>query len=306
MPKVAALLAVPLLLSACSAVTPTEGEDGDELAVTTAFYPLHYATEQIAGEHADITLLTQTGGDPHDLELTVAQTAEVAGADLVVHLEEFQPAVDDAVTNSANGAVLDAADVVDLRAFGESDAEHDQHSAEHEHGDEDPHFWHDPLRMADLGDAVAEQLSELDPEHADEFRANAEDFRAEMSAIDEAYAEGLAQCERTTVVTSHDAFGYLSRYGLEFESIAGVSPEIEATPAHLAELQQLIREKGVTTVFTERLSPSAAGDSLAADLGLASETLDPIGGLDDETAEEDYASLMAANLEALRAANGCR
>ena len=34
--------------------------------------------------------------------------------------------------------------------------------------------------------------------------------------------------------------------------------------------------------------------------------LDPIEGLSDDTADEDYLSLMEANLEALQEANGCR
>ena len=47
-------------------------------------------------------------------------------------------------------------------------------------------------------------------------------------------------------------------------------------------------------------------DSLAGDLGLETAVLDPIEGLSDETADEDYLSLMGENLAALRTANGCR
>ncbi|QYJ05516.1 metal ABC transporter substrate-binding protein [Nocardioides panacisoli] len=327
------LLALPLALSGCSAFGGTD--DGDGVEVATAFYPLQYVTDQVAGEHADVSLITQPGRDPHDLELTVNQTAEITGADLVVYLSEFQPAIDAAVDTNAEGATYDAADAVDQRLFGEGGDEHAEHAGEghseeehsdeeghedhdhaeesgaegehdHDHGTHDPHFWHDPLRMADLGDEVAEQLAEVDPDHAEDFRSNAADLRTELEGIDEDFASGLAECERSTVVTSHDAFSYLDKYGLEFEAIAGLAPDAEATPAHIAELQELIREEGLTTVFTERLAPSAAADTIAGDLGLQSEVLDPIAGLDDETAEEDYASLMAANLEALRSANGCR
>ena len=58
---------------------------------------------------------------------------------------------------------------------------------------------------------------------------------------------------RDTVVVSHNAFGYLGRYGLYIEPISGLSPEAEPTPADLARLQQLIEEDGITTVFGERL-----------------------------------------------------
>jgi zinc transport system substrate-binding protein len=116
----------------------------------------------------------------------------------------------------------------------------------------------------------------------------------------------LADCERTTVVVSHDAFGYLDRYGLEFEPIEGLSPGAEPTPADLARLQQLITEDGITTVFSERLASSKMADSLAGDLGLETAVLDPVEGLSDETSEDDYLSLMGQNLDALRKANGCQ
>ena len=185
----------------------------------------------------DVELLTTPGAEPHDFELTIKETAQVAGADLVVYERGFQPAVDAAVDETAEGAVLDAADVVDLKEAGGHEDDHEGH--EHEEG-ADPHFWLDPLRMADLGDEVARQLSDIDPDHAEEYRTNAEDLRIDLERVDEEYADGLADCQRQTVVVSHDAFGYLEKYGLHFDAIAGLSPESEPTPAHLAELQQTL------------------------------------------------------------------
>lgn len=160
--------------------------------------------------------------------------------------------------------------------------------------------------MADLGDAVADQLAELDPDAAAAYEDNAAALRGELEALDQEYADGLAACERTTTVVSHEAFSYLARYGLRFEAIAGLSPDAEPTPADLARLQALITEDGITTVFSERLASSKMADSLAADLGLRTAVLDPVEGLSDETADDDYLSLMAQNLDALRKANGCQ
>ena len=106
-------------------------------------------------------------------------------------------------------------------------------------------------------------------------------------------------------MVSHQAFGYLTRYGLDFEPIAGLSPDAEATAADLGHLQELITEDGVTTVFSERLVSPKMAETLADDLGVSTAVLDPIEGLSDETAEEDYLSLMRENLTALQQANGC-
>jgi zinc transport system substrate-binding protein len=73
----------------------------------------------------------------------------------------------------------------------------------------------------------------------------------------------------------------------------------------LARLGELIRSDGLTTVFSERLASPAMAETLASDLGVRTAVLDPIEGLTDQTADEDYLSLMRANLAALEEANGC-
>ena len=75
----------------------------------------------------------------------------------------FQAAVDDAVDQNATGEVLDAADVVRLEPFS-----HGGHDDADESG-LDPHFWQDPIRLADLGDAVAEKLAKVDPDHEADY-----------------------------------------------------------------------------------------------------------------------------------------
>jgi zinc transport system substrate-binding protein len=306
------LLAASAALGGCGG--DTSSTDSDR-TVAAAFYPLAWATEEVAGDRYDVVNLTSPGGEPHDLELSIRQTALVGSAALVVHERGFQPAVDTAVEANAGGSVLDAAEVVDLMAHeddhagddhaGEDHAEESEEGHDHEHGDVDPHFWQDPLRMADLGDAVAARLAELDPDHAGEYEERAADLRAELEALDREYADGLASCERDTVVVSHDAFGYLGKYGLHLEPVLGLTPDAEPTAATLADLRTLIEEEGVTTVFTETLASPRTAEALAAEAGVGTAVLDPVEGLTDDTADEDYVSLMRGNLEALQEANGC-
>jgi zinc transport system substrate-binding protein len=276
--------------------------DDDERRAVAAFYPLAWVTEQVAGDQWAVTNLTAPGGEPHDLALTIEATAELADGDLVVYLSDFQPAVDDAIDANASGETLDAADVVDLLPLDDHD-----HAGEdgHAHGEADPHFWQDPERMATLAQAVADRLSSLDEAGATAYQERAAGVIDELRALEREFSEGLSGCERDVVVVSHDAFGYLEQYGIHLAPIAGLSPDAEPTPAVLAELSELIETEGLTTVFSERLASPALADSLATDLGLRTDVLDPIEGLTDETAGEDYLSLMRQNLAALQEANGC-
>lgn len=321
-PRLAAAVTAALLLGACG----PSATDEAGVQVAAGFYPLAWIAGEVGGEEVSVVNLTRAGQDPHDTELSIKQTAQVAEADLVLLTADLQAAVAEAAEQNASGIVLDTAEVIDLRPAEDHSGDHshdhsdehdhahaddqaddraDDRAEDHDHGDLDPHFWLDPLRMARIADAVADRLAEADPDHAEDYRTNAAEVRRELERLDADLAAGLQDCERDTVVVSHDAFGYLSRYGLHFEPIAGLSPGAEPSPAHLQRLQQLVRDEGLTTVFTERLSSAAMAESLAGDLGLRTDVLDPLEGLTDETGSADYLSLMRDNLAALQEANGC-
>jgi len=334
----ASILTASALLAGCGSSDADASGSGRQ--AVASFYPLAWVTERVAGDGWTVENLTQPGGEPHDLELGIAQTAALDEADVVVFQHEFQPAVDEAVDTVSDAVLVDAAEAVELRSIEEQHADHedehaedehaedehateDEHSEEehatedehsedehaeedgHDHGDSDPHFWQDPLLMADMADAVAEGLAEVDAEGAETYRANAADLRAELEELDAEFTEGLASCERDTVVVSHEAFGYLERYGVHFEGIAGLSPDAEPTPAVLADLEELIASEGITTVFSERLASPAMAESLAADTGVETAVLDPIEGPGEDDDASDYVALMQQNLEALQRANGC-
>lgn len=302
----AAGLAAVVALSGCAAFSdaPSRPHDGS-IDVVAAFYPLQYVAERVGGDLITVTDVTRPGQEPHDLELSPKQTAQVALADLVVYEKGLQASVDAATTQSG-AELVDAGRVAGLEPMshdGHDDVGHDH--GEEDAGDLDPHFWQDPLKLAAVGDAVAARLGDLDPTHRSTYLENAAALRTDLTALDHAYATGLADCARHTIVVSHNAFGYLSRYGLDVEPIAGLSPDAEPTPADLGRLHALIASDHITTVFGERLAPAELSATLASDAGVRTAVLDPIEGLTDETSTDDYLSLMRANLTALEKANSC-
>jgi zinc transport system substrate-binding protein len=301
--RIAVVLALALATTGCAAFSDDRSAGG-RVTVAASFYPLAFVAERVGGDDEAVVNLTQPGSEPHDLALTIKETAEIEDADLVLVEHGFQPAVEDTVEQVAAGEVLDVADVVELEP-GAEHAEDEESHEDHDHGDVDPHFWQDPDRMATLADAVATELAAIDPDHAETYRTHAEELVAELGDLSTAYEEGLSGCERDTVVVSHDAFGYLERFGLHIEGVAGLSPDAEPTPADLARLQDLIGSDGITTVFSERLVSPRLTRTLAEDMGISTAVLDPIEGLSDETSDEDYLSLMRENLSALELANGC-
>lgn len=288
-----------LLLSACSGGSGDSTTDADGLDVAAAFYPLEFLVAEVGGSHVSVTNLTPPGGESHDLELTARDAAALRAVDLVVYLDGFAPALDDAVAGLESQRVLDVATIVDLA---------DEHADEDDHGHAagDPHFWLDPTRYADVADAAAARLAELAPDGADEFAANAATLRADLDVLDAEFEDGLADCASTDLVTSHTAFNYLAeRYGLRQVGITGLSPNAEPAPGKLAEVTDFVEAHGVTTVFYETLVDPAIAETLAAETGADTAVLDPLEGLSDASPGDDYFEVMRSNLASLRAGLRC-
>jgi zinc transport system substrate-binding protein len=312
-----ALLAAPLALVALAALTaggcaatgpgvPGDREDPDLLRVVAAFYPLRFVAERVGGDRVSVAPLTPPGVEAHDLELTPSLVSEIAGADLVVYLSGFQPAVDDAVTAYARLA-LDVAEVVPLIGtdHGGGDQDDDHQDDDQGHGAEDPHLWLDPDRLATIAAEMATSLGAIDARGADHYTTGAAELRQELAALDTAYAEGLAVCQRREIVVSHTAFGYLAdRYELTQIAITGLSPEDEPTPQRLAEVIHEAQRHGATTIFFEVLVSPRVAQVIAGQVGARTAVLDPIEGLAPGS-HEDYLSVMRTNLDALRAALEC-
>jgi len=144
----------------------------------------------------------------------------------------------------------------------------------------------------------------VDSTFAKRFDEFARRIEARLDALDTRYAEQLTSCQGATLVTSHEAFGYLAdRYGLVQVGITGIDPEVDPSPKRLREVRQIVEDAGVTTLFFEILVSPKVTQTLADDLGVATAVLDPIEGHVD--VERDYLQIMDANLDALTAGLNC-
>ncbi|MFJ8807779.1 zinc ABC transporter substrate-binding protein [Streptomyces sp. NPDC102490] len=305
-------------LSACSSDSSAAGNT-DKFDVVASFYPMEYLAEQIGGDHVNVTTLTEPGQEPHDLELSAKQTAQMGEADAVLYLKSLQPAVDEAIGQSDVKTKIDAASLTKLEDHGTVEHDHGHGGEEHadEHAEEehaeggehalDPHVWLDPVKYAEIAEGVAKSFEKADPDHADDYRKNAEALAKKLSGLDTAYKDGLKNTATKVFFTNHAAFGYLAeRYGLTQEAINGLDPESEPSPARIKELQQEARADGVTTVFYETLVSDKTAKTLAKDAGLKTDVLDPLEGITDKSKGEDYVGVMESNLKALETALGAK
>ncbi|MGW7606876.1 metal ABC transporter substrate-binding protein [Streptomyces sp. NPDC054766] len=297
-------------LTACSGSASADAKGNGKLDVVASFYPLQYLAEQIGGTHVNITNLTRPGQEPHDLEISARETARLQDADVVLYLKNLQPAVDDAVAQSGVKTRIDAASLTKLEKHGNEvgghAAAHD-HSEGEEAGATDPHVWLDPVRFGQVAEGVSAALQKADPKHAADYAKNMAALRKKFTALDTDFRNGLADTKTKTFITTHAAFGYLAeRYGLTEEAVNGLDPESEPSANRVKGLENMAKADGVTTVFYETLVSDRTAGTIARDVGLRTDVLDPLEGITGKSRGSDYMQVMRSNLKALQTALGTK
>ena len=284
------VVALSATLAACG--TGVAQTAGKSVSAVAAFYPLEFVVASVGGQRVSVESLTPSGVEPHDLEISARQVADLADADLIVYLGQgFQPAVEDVLAELDGPVEFDSLQGVELLG-GDEGA-----------GGIDPHVWLDPTRMAQMVDGVARQLSDLDRRGASVYESNAEAIKQELAKLDRDYARALRSCRSREIVTSHGAFGYLAaRYGLEQVSVTGTDPEAEPSAGRLADVVDYVREHNINTIFFEELAPEDIAETLAAETGATTEVLSP---LESKPEHGDYFDAMRGNLDRLREALDC-
>jgi zinc transport system substrate-binding protein len=290
--------ALALALTGCASSASPTG-DG-RLSVQVAFYPFQFIAERVGGDAVMVTSLTAPGSEPHDLELTPRQVAGLSTADLLVYQSGFQPAVDTAVEQARPARVVDTASFLTMLSASADGAEEPASGTDQR----DPHTWLDPTNMARIAEHVRDALTEARPAEAAAFTANTTRLLADLDALDAGIKADLTDCKIQPFVTSHAAFGYLAeRYGLTQVGIRGLEPDVEPSAARLAEVQAIVRDKHVTTIFFEALVSPVVSQSVANDLGLKTDVLDPLEGITADSRGSDYLEVMRANANSLKVAN---
>ncbi|MFD4256164.1 metal ABC transporter substrate-binding protein [Streptomyces sp. NPDC058534] len=301
-------------LSACAGDSAAAGNT-DKFDVVASFYPMAFLAEQVGGDHVNVTSLTEPGQEPHDLEISAKQRAQLEETDAALFLKGLQPSADEAIAQSGAETKIDAATLTALEEHGSevggherSEDEHAEHGHDHgEEGGKDPHIWLDPVKYAEVAEGVGKAFEKADPDHAADYKKNTEALVAKLGGLNTKFETGLKDTKTKVFITTHSAFGYLAeRYGLTEEAISGLSPESEPSGARVKELEKMAKADGVSTVFYETLVSDKTAKTVAKDANLRTDVLDPIEGITDKSRGDDYFQVMEANLKALRTALGAK
>ena len=262
----------------------------NRLKVVASFSILGNLVEQVAGDLAKVTTIVGPDADAHLYTPNAGDARAAADADVIfvngLGFETWSKAL---IENSGTKAktIIATKGIEPLRVEGEID----------------PHAWNSLPNGMIYTRNIANALAEADPENAVLYQANAEGYIKRLQTLHEKAFTKLSALpqDKRTVVTAHDAFGYLAdAYGLTFLAPVGIDTEAEPSAQELAKLIDHLKEVGAGALFVENISSSALIEQISRETGirmngrLYSDALSERGG-----PANSYEAMFEHNLSAL-------
>ena len=182
---------------------------------------------------------------------------------------------------------------------------HSGDSSAEEHEEADEHVWTSPVKAAEITEAIAAKMAEIDPDNAESYKANAASYMEEILKVDAAFREIVDNAERRTIVFG-DRFPlryFAEEYGLEyFAAFPGCSSESEPSASTLAFLIDKVREERIPVVFSIELSNGNIARAICESTGAVRRTFHSCHNVTKDEMESGatYVSLMTENLGPVR------
>ena len=267
----------------------------DRLKIVASFSILGDMVQQVVGEHANVTTIVGPDADAHVYQPSVADARAVADADVIfVNGLGFETWSETLIAESGTDASVHVATqgVKIVKVDGETD----------------PHAWNSLSNGVVYVNNIAAVLSNKIPEKADIIETNRATYANTLMALDTSTKTKLSQlpAEKRTVVTAHDAFGYLAdAYDMTFLAPVGIDTDAEPSAQELAVLIDQLKADGAAALFVENITSPALVQQIADETGLT------IGGrlFSDALSERggpatSYLAMFEHNLNTLLTALG--
>ena len=304
------IILVSLFLTGCnnSAKSNNSTESNNKLTIVTSFYPMYISTLNIVKDIPNVEVLNMTTsqtGCLHDYSLSTKDLKTLSNADiLIINGAGMESFLDDVIDEYSDLKIIEASKGIDLI----ENTEHDDHTEDHDHEDHDhdvnPHVWVSISKNIEEVSNIAEELSSLDPNHANEYQDNDNEYIAKLENLKTEMHSTLDNIAHKDIITFHEAFPYFAEeFGLNIVGVIEIEPDSEPSAKEVENIISIINEKNIKALFTEPQYSSKIADTIAKETGASIYTLDPIvTGDSNEKAYNDYIIKMQENLNTLKEA----
>ena len=315
---------------ASSAMVTTDAQSVPEkhLNIVTTIFPEYDWVREILGDNAgnaDLTMLLDNGVDLHSYQPTAQDILKISTCDLFIYVGgESDGWVSDALQEAANKdmKVIDLLDVLDDAVKEEEivegmeageehgDGEDEEHEEEEEGPEYDEHVWLSLRNAKVLCEAITNALTEIDPDHATDYRSNLTSYSEKLDALDTAYQSAVDSASRKTLLFGDRfPFRYLvDDYGLSYyAAFAGCSAETEASFRTITFLADKVDEFNLTSVLTIESSDQKMAQTIIQNTKEKNQNILTLNSMQSVTSNDvaagtGYLSIMESNLDVLKEA----
>lgn len=280
-----------------------------QMSIVATDFPCYDFARQIAGEWADVKMLIRPGVEVHSFEPSPTDILEIGEADLFVYIGGESDAWADNILASFDGEdgpeTLRMIENVHLSLEAHHHEDHAGHEDHSQTPEYDEHIWTSPKNALVMVETLCEKMAAMDPAHSEDYRANAEAYIAEISAIDAAFEEISENAVRRTLVFG-DRFPFIyftQAYGFEYEAaFESCTAEAEPSPMTLMKLIETVKRESIPVIYTIEMSTQNIARTIAEETGAEICTLHSLQTVtqDEFAAGESYVSIMWKNVEAVR------
>lgn len=285
--------------------TNTSSLNNDKIQITASFFPMAEFAKQIGGDKVKVINLTPAGVEPHDFEPTPQDIVAIKNSKLFIYNGAgFEAWVDKVLPDLKNSQTVTVDSSKNINLISGSEEKKGQN-----HRLYDPHIWLNPVLAQDQVDNILAGLIKADPKNKPYYESRATNYKQKLSNLDQKFKYGLANCQNHTVITSHNAFGYLAKeYNFSVLPISGLSPNEEPSPKKLAEISDFARKNNVKYIFFEILVSPKLSQTIANEVGAKTLVFNPLEGLTKSqvAAGKGYISIQKQNLKSLKIALNCK
>ena len=165
----------------------------------------------------------------------------------------------------------------DKEGHKEKEDDHDDHGHEgHAHGEYDPHIWLDPMNAKVILNEMAEHLIENDQTNASKYKDNLKKANKDLDKLIKNVKSELNKDFKSIVF--HDAYQYFEkRFGISSAGALTLNPDVLPGAKQIADIQNLINDKGIKCIFSEPQYNPKIIETLASDMNISTGIMDPLG-----------------------------
>lgn len=264
--------------------------------VCVSTFSLYEVSTAILGNTAEVDPIVPLGSDAHMFSPSPSQVAKISSSQFFI----YNGAGFETWTQSLKNTLPKTLHIIDMSTYV---------VLLKERGGYDPHYWLDIDNMIIMTQTLEKEFSKHFSKNAKLYHTNAARYIDNLKKLKVDYAKGLKECKNRTLISNHDAFGYLAHANtLENVSIIGLSSDEQPSAKIIAEVIARVKEHGIKTIFFEEMINDNVAQTIANETGAEAQSLQPLENISENElkSHQTYESIMRINLAKLTQAMECR